>query len=53
MPTFTQLYTEQLGIGIKRERLKRYATAKGYKIKHIVKEVGGGANDNRTKLLKL
>jgi len=35
------------------ERLKQYAMAKGYKIKHIVKEVGSGVNDNRTKLLKL
>ena len=35
------------------ERLKEYAIAKGYKIKHIVKEVGSGVNDARPKLLKL
>ncbi|MEW6064337.1 MAG: IS607 family transposase [Bacillota bacterium] len=35
------------------ERLKQYATARGYQIVHIVKEVGSGVNDNRKKLLKL
>ena len=35
------------------ERLKNYAIAKGYRITHIVKEVGSGVNDNRKKLLKL
>lgn len=32
------------------ERLKTYATAKGYIIIHIVKEVASGVNDNRQKL---
>ena len=35
------------------ERLKEYAIAKGYKIKHVVKEVGSGVNDTRPKLLRL
>ncbi|MDW8295130.1 MAG: IS607 family transposase [Aquificaceae bacterium] len=35
------------------ERLKEYAIAKGYNIKHIVKEVGSGVNDARPKLTKL
>ena len=35
------------------DRLKKYATAKGYTIVHVVKEVGSGVNDNRKKLLKL
>lgn len=34
-------------------RLKSYATAKGYQITEIVKEVGSGVNDNRKKLTKL
>ena len=32
------------------ERLTQYATAKGYTIQKIVKEVGSGLNDNRQKL---
>jgi predicted site-specific integrase-resolvase len=35
------------------ERLKEYAIARGYQIKHIVKEVGSGVNDSRPKLMKL
>ncbi|MCS7241818.1 IS607 family transposase [Candidatus Caldatribacterium sp.] len=35
------------------ERLKEYAMARGYNIKHIVKEVGSGVNDTRPKLIKL
>lgn len=35
------------------ERLKEYAIAKGYKIQHIVKEVGSGVNDARPKLISL
>jgi putative resolvase len=35
------------------ERLTQYATSKGYQIKHIVKEVGSGVNDNRKKLIEL
>ncbi|HHY80238.1 MAG TPA: IS607 family transposase [Thermoanaerobacter sp.] len=35
------------------ERLKEYAIAKGYQIKHIVKEVGSGVNDTRSKLINL
>ncbi|MGC8766969.1 MAG: IS607 family transposase [Brevinematia bacterium] len=35
------------------ERLKEYALAKGYQIKHIVKEVGSGINDARPKLIAL
>jgi len=35
------------------DRLKQYATAKGYQIVEVVKEVGSGVNDNRPKLLKL
>jgi len=32
------------------ERLYEYAAAKGYKIKHIIKEIGSGVNDSRKKL---
>jgi predicted site-specific integrase-resolvase len=35
------------------ERLKEYAIARGYQIKHIVKEIGSGVNDSRPKLMKL
>lgn len=35
------------------ERLTQYATAKGYQVAHVVKEVGSGLNDNRQKLEKL
>lgn len=35
------------------ERLKEYALAKGYQIKHIIKEVGSGVNDARPKLISL
>jgi len=35
------------------ERLKEYAVARGYQIKHIVKEVGSGINDTRPKLIGL
>lgn len=35
------------------ERLTHYAMAKGYTVKHVVKEVGSGLNDNRRKLEKL
>ena len=35
------------------ERLKAYATAKGYQIVEVIKEVGSGVNDNRKKLNKL
>ncbi len=35
------------------QRLQDYAIAKGYKIQHIVKEVGSGVNDARPKLISL
>ncbi|MEM4134636.1 MAG: IS607 family transposase [Candidatus Micrarchaeia archaeon] len=35
------------------ERLKEYAIAKGYRIQHIVKEVGSGVNDTRPRLISL
>ena len=35
------------------ERLKLYANAHGYIIRHVVKEVGSGVNDNRRKLIDL
>ncbi len=35
------------------KRLEDYAIAKGYQIKHIVKEIGSGVNDARPKLIKL
>jgi predicted site-specific integrase-resolvase len=34
-------------------RLKSYATAKGYQIVEVVQEVGSGVNDNRKKLTQL
>ena len=35
------------------QRLTAYATAKGYQIVHLIKEIGSGVNDGRPKLLKL
>jgi len=35
------------------KRLEEYAIAKGYQIKHIIKEIGSGVNDTRPKLIKL
>jgi putative resolvase len=35
------------------ERLKEYAIARGYQIRHIVKEVGSGVNDARPRLINL
>lgn len=35
------------------ERLVNYAIAKGYTVRHIVKETGSGLNDNRKKLMSL
>ena len=35
------------------ERLKEYSIARGYQIKHIIKEIGSGVNDSRPKLMKL
>lgn len=35
------------------ERLTEYATAKGYKIYKVVKEIGSGLNENRKQLSKL
>lgn len=35
------------------ERLINYASARGYQVVHVVKEVGSGLNDNRKKLEKL
>ena len=35
------------------DRLVQYANAKGYQVKEVVKEIGSGINDNRTKLNKL
>ncbi|MEM3368642.1 MAG: IS607 family transposase [Thermoproteota archaeon] len=35
------------------KRLEDYAFAKGYQIKHVVKEIGAGVNDTRPKLIKL
>jgi len=34
-------------------RLYNYAVARGYKIQHIIKEIGSGINDNRQKLNKI
>lgn len=34
-------------------RVERYCIAKGYRIVGIVKEVGSGVNDSRTKLIKM
>lgn len=36
-----------------KERLISYANAKGYKVKHVVTEIGSGLNDKRPKLEKL
>lgn len=35
------------------ERLKEFALAKGYRIQHVVKEIGSGVNDARPKLINL
>jgi putative resolvase len=35
------------------ERLINYASARGYQVVHVIKEVGSGLNDNRKKLEKL
>jgi predicted site-specific integrase-resolvase len=35
------------------ERLVEYATARGYQIKEVIKEVGSGVNDKRKKLHKI
>ena len=35
------------------ERLVAYATARGYQIQQVVKEIGSGVNDSRPKFLKL
>jgi putative resolvase len=35
------------------ERLTNYAIAKGYTVRHVVKETGSGLNDNRKKLAAL
>lgn len=35
------------------ERLVNYATAKGYQIQEVIKEVGSGVNDNRQKLQRV
>jgi len=35
------------------ERLYGYAIARGYKVQHIIKEIGSGINDNRSKLNKV
>lgn len=35
------------------QRLLDYCAAKGYRVQHIIKEVGSGLNDQRPKLLKL
>jgi len=40
-------------LDIQAERLIGYATAKGYQIKEVVKEIGSGVNDNRQKLQKI
>ena len=34
-------------------RLEDYCAAKGYRVQKVVKEIGSGVNDNRTKLLAL
>lgn len=36
-----------------KDRLISYANAKGYKVNHIITEIGSGLNDNRPKLEKL
>jgi len=35
------------------ERLKEYAIARGYRIYKVVKEIGSGVNDNRSKLTQV
>jgi predicted site-specific integrase-resolvase len=35
------------------DRLVQYANAKGYQVKEVIKEIGSGINDNRTKLNNL
>jgi len=35
------------------DRLVGYAIARGYQIKEVIKEIGSGVNDNRTKLQKV
>jgi len=35
------------------KRLSNYATAKGWRTHHIVKEIGSGVNDGRQKLVRL
>lgn len=52
---YTRVSSSENKINLERqaERLKEYAIAKGYKIQHIVKEVGSGINDTRPKLINL
>ncbi len=35
------------------EKLTQYAAAKGYRVAHVVKEIGSGINDSRPKLTRL
>lgn len=35
------------------ERLVAYATARGYQVSQVIKEIGSGVNDNRPKFLAL
>ena len=35
------------------QRLTQYAAAKGYRVAHIIKEIGSGINDSRPKLTRL
>ncbi|MBU4175465.1 MAG: IS607 family transposase [Actinobacteria bacterium] len=40
-------------LGRQTERLKSFASAKGWPVKQVVEEIGSGLNGKRTKLLKL
>lgn len=40
-------------LDLQAERLVQYANARGYQVKEVIKEIGSGINDNRTKLNKL
>lgn len=40
-------------LGRQTERLKSFASAKGWQVKQVVQEIGSGLNGKRTKLLKL
>jgi len=43
----------QLLLDSQAERLLQYCNARGYEVKHVVKEIGSGVHDNCPQLLKL